>query len=85
MHFAALTGVRAMIETRPLDEVKAAYDRTTFGQARYRMVVTTGREAFRARARRGAAATASVRFWRWLRDGAVMVRTRPRPYEIGPS
>lgn len=43
MHFSALTGVRAMIETRPLDEVGAAYDRMMSGQARYRMVVTTGR------------------------------------------
>ncbi|KAB8191618.1 alcohol dehydrogenase catalytic domain-containing protein [Nonomuraea phyllanthi] len=43
LHFAALTGVRAMIETRPLDEVGAAYDRMMSGDARYRMVLTTGK------------------------------------------
>lgn len=43
LRFAALTGVRAMIETRPLDEVGAAYDRMMSGEARYRMVLTTGK------------------------------------------
>ncbi|MEO3890469.1 alcohol dehydrogenase [Nonomuraea sp. B5E05] len=43
LHFAALTGVRAMIETRPLDDVAAAYDRMMTGEARYRMVLTTGK------------------------------------------
>jgi alcohol dehydrogenase len=43
LHFAALTGIRAMTETRPLDEVDAAYDRMISGDARYRMVLTTGR------------------------------------------
>ncbi|HLU74780.1 MAG TPA: alcohol dehydrogenase catalytic domain-containing protein [Nonomuraea sp.] len=43
LRFAALTGVRAMIEVRPLDDVQAAYDRMMSGQARYRMVLTTGR------------------------------------------
>ncbi|MEO3875026.1 alcohol dehydrogenase catalytic domain-containing protein [Nonomuraea sp. B12E4] len=43
LRFAALTGVRAMTETRPLDEVEAAYDRMLSGDARYRMVLTTGR------------------------------------------
>jgi alcohol dehydrogenase len=42
LHFAALTGVRAMIETLSLAEVGAAYDRMMAGRARYRMVVTTG-------------------------------------------
>jgi alcohol dehydrogenase len=43
MHFAALTGVRPMTETRPLDQVGAAYDRMLSGDARYRMVLTTAR------------------------------------------
>ncbi len=43
LHFAALTGVRPVTETRPLDEVGAAYDRMLAGDARYRMVLTTGR------------------------------------------
>ncbi|MBO0874948.1 MAG: alcohol dehydrogenase catalytic domain-containing protein [Pseudonocardia sp.] len=43
LHFAALTGVRPMTETRPLDEVGAAYDRMLAGEARYRMVLTTGK------------------------------------------
>lgn len=43
LRFAALTGVRALIETRPLDEVQAAYDRMMSGDARCRMVLTTGR------------------------------------------
>jgi alcohol dehydrogenase len=43
LHFAALTGVRPMTETRPLAEVGAAYDRMLAGDARYRMVLTTGK------------------------------------------
>ena len=43
LRFAALTGVRPMTETRPLDEVDAAYTRMMSGDARYRMVLTTGR------------------------------------------
>jgi alcohol dehydrogenase len=43
MRFAALTGVRALTETRPLEDVAAAYHRMMSGQARYRMVLTTGR------------------------------------------
>lgn len=43
MRFAALTGIRAMTETRPLDEVGAAYERMLAGEARHRMVLTTGR------------------------------------------
>ena len=41
LHFAVLTGVRPMTETRPLDEVDAAYNRMMSGDARYRMVLTT--------------------------------------------
>jgi alcohol dehydrogenase len=43
MSFAALTDIRPLTETRPLDEVGAAYDRMLSGAARYRMVLTTGR------------------------------------------
>jgi alcohol dehydrogenase len=43
LHFAALSGVRAMTETRPLDDVQAAYDRMLSGDARFRMVLTTGK------------------------------------------
>lgn len=43
MHFAALTGVRPMTEARPLDEVDAAYNRMMSGDARYRVVLTTGK------------------------------------------
>lgn len=43
LRFAALTGVRPMTETRPLDDVQAAYDRMLSGDARFRMVLTTGK------------------------------------------
>ena len=43
LRFAALTGVRPMTETRPLDDVGDAYSRMMSGAARYRMVLTTGR------------------------------------------
>jgi alcohol dehydrogenase len=43
LDFAALTGVRAMTETRPLDQVSAAYERMLANDARYRMVLTTGK------------------------------------------
>lgn len=43
LRFAALTGVRPMTETRPLEEVGAAYERMMSGDVRYRMVLTTGR------------------------------------------
>lgn len=39
--FSALAGVRAMIETRPLEEAAGAYDRMLAGDARFRMVLTT--------------------------------------------
>ncbi|MDT0323777.1 alcohol dehydrogenase, partial [Streptomyces sp. DSM 44918] len=40
MHFAVLSGVRALIEERPLDEAAEAYAAMEHGQARYRMVLT---------------------------------------------
>ncbi|OAA19793.1 alcohol dehydrogenase [Frankia sp. EI5c] len=43
LHFAALTGVRPMTETRPLAEAEAAYQRMLSGDVRHRMVLTTGR------------------------------------------
>jgi alcohol dehydrogenase len=43
LKFAALTGVRPLTETRPLEEVGGAYDRMLAGDARYRVVLTTGK------------------------------------------
>jgi propanol-preferring alcohol dehydrogenase len=40
LRFSALTGVRPMIETVPLSEVQAAYDKMMSGAARFRMVLT---------------------------------------------
>ncbi len=40
MSFAALTGVRPMIETLPLEQAAEAYDRMMAGHARFRIVLT---------------------------------------------
>ena len=40
LRFSALTGVRPMIETLPLSEAQAAYDKMMSGAARFRMVLT---------------------------------------------
>ncbi len=40
MHFAVLSGVRALIEERPLSEAAEAYAAMEHGRARYRMVLT---------------------------------------------
>jgi D-arabinose 1-dehydrogenase-like Zn-dependent alcohol dehydrogenase len=40
LNFANLTGVRAMIETYPLDKAAEAYARMVSGDARYRVVLT---------------------------------------------
>jgi D-arabinose 1-dehydrogenase-like Zn-dependent alcohol dehydrogenase len=40
--FSALSGVRPMIETMPLEQAAEAYDRMMSGDARFRMVLTTG-------------------------------------------
>ena len=40
LNFCALTGVRAMIETVPLDQAAAGYERMMTGKARFRMVLT---------------------------------------------
>jgi D-arabinose 1-dehydrogenase-like Zn-dependent alcohol dehydrogenase len=42
MRFAAQTGVRAWIEEVPLDQAGAAVGKMASGQARFRMVLTTG-------------------------------------------
>jgi alcohol dehydrogenase len=42
MHFALQTGVRAMIEERPLAQAAEAYQAMDTGQARYRMVLVNG-------------------------------------------
>jgi alcohol dehydrogenase/propanol-preferring alcohol dehydrogenase len=41
--FSALTGVRPMTETFPLERAAEAYDRMMGGDARFRVVLTTGR------------------------------------------
>jgi D-arabinose 1-dehydrogenase-like Zn-dependent alcohol dehydrogenase len=40
--FSVLSGVRPMIETRPLEQAAEAYERMMSGEARFRMVLTTG-------------------------------------------
>jgi alcohol dehydrogenase len=42
MAFAALTGVRAMVEEFPLEQAAQAFDRMMANQARFRVVLTTG-------------------------------------------
>jgi D-arabinose 1-dehydrogenase-like Zn-dependent alcohol dehydrogenase len=40
LSFCALTGIRPMVETFPLEQAAAAYDRMLSGQARFRVVLT---------------------------------------------
>jgi len=40
LNFCALTGIRPMIETFPLDQAAAAYDRMLNGQVRFRAVLS---------------------------------------------
>jgi D-arabinose 1-dehydrogenase-like Zn-dependent alcohol dehydrogenase len=42
MAFSALANIRPMIETMPLERAAEAYDRMMRGDARFRMVLTTG-------------------------------------------
>jgi D-arabinose 1-dehydrogenase-like Zn-dependent alcohol dehydrogenase len=42
MAFSVLTGIRAMVETFPLERATEAYDRMMSGRARFRVVLTTG-------------------------------------------
>ncbi|GAB3655410.1 MDR/zinc-dependent alcohol dehydrogenase-like family protein [Glycomyces tarimensis] len=43
MRFASLTGIRPMTEVYSLDEINAGYERMVSGEARFRVVLTTGR------------------------------------------
>lgn len=43
LKFAALTGIRPVVEQTPLEDAGAAFDRMLSGAARFRMVLTTGR------------------------------------------
>jgi D-arabinose 1-dehydrogenase-like Zn-dependent alcohol dehydrogenase len=42
MNFSAMTGIRPMIETYPIEKAQEAYDRMMSNQARFRVVLTTG-------------------------------------------
>ena len=42
LNFCALTGIRPMVETYPLEQAAAAYDRMMSGKARFRVVLTMG-------------------------------------------
>ena len=42
MRFSAMTGIRPMTETFPLEKVSEAYDRMMSNKARFRVVLTTG-------------------------------------------
>ena len=42
LRFSAMTGVRPMIETLPLERAGEAFERMMSGHARFRMVLTTG-------------------------------------------
>jgi D-arabinose 1-dehydrogenase-like Zn-dependent alcohol dehydrogenase len=40
LNYCALTGIRPMVETYPLEQATAAYDRMMSGKARFRVVLT---------------------------------------------
>jgi D-arabinose 1-dehydrogenase-like Zn-dependent alcohol dehydrogenase len=40
LDFCALTGIRPMVETFPLEQAAVAYDRMMSGKARFRVVLT---------------------------------------------
>ena len=42
LNFSALSGVKPMIETYPLDHAAEAFDRMMSGKARFRVVLATG-------------------------------------------
>jgi D-arabinose 1-dehydrogenase-like Zn-dependent alcohol dehydrogenase len=42
LEFSVLAGVRPVVETRPLEQAGDAYERMSNGEARFRMVLTTG-------------------------------------------
>ena len=43
LNFSVLTGIKAMIETYPLEKAEDAYDRMMSGKARFRVVLTMGK------------------------------------------
>ena len=43
LNFCALNGIRPMVETFPLEQAAAAYDRMLSGKARFRVVLTMGK------------------------------------------
>jgi D-arabinose 1-dehydrogenase-like Zn-dependent alcohol dehydrogenase len=43
LNFSALTGIKPMIETYPLEQAEQAYERMMSGKARFRVVLTTGK------------------------------------------
>jgi D-arabinose 1-dehydrogenase-like Zn-dependent alcohol dehydrogenase len=43
LNFSALTGIKPMIETYPLEKAEEAYERMMSGKARFRVVLTTGK------------------------------------------
>jgi D-arabinose 1-dehydrogenase-like Zn-dependent alcohol dehydrogenase len=43
LNFSALTQVKPMVETYPLEQAAVAYDRMMSGKARFRVVLTTGK------------------------------------------
>lgn len=45
LNFSALTGVKPMIETYPLEKAAEAFDRMMSGKARFRVVLTMGEKA----------------------------------------
>ena len=42
LNFSALTGIKPMIETYPLEKAEEAFNRMMSGKARFRVVLTTG-------------------------------------------
>jgi D-arabinose 1-dehydrogenase-like Zn-dependent alcohol dehydrogenase len=42
LNYCGLTGIRPMVETFPLEQAAAAYDRMLSGKARFRVVLTMG-------------------------------------------
>jgi D-arabinose 1-dehydrogenase-like Zn-dependent alcohol dehydrogenase len=42
LNFSALSGIKPMVETYPLDHAAEAFDRMMSGKARFRVVLTTG-------------------------------------------
>jgi D-arabinose 1-dehydrogenase-like Zn-dependent alcohol dehydrogenase len=42
LNFSALSGIKPMIETYPLEKAAEGYERMMSGKARFRVVLTTG-------------------------------------------